>query len=133
MKYYLGIKTDSSLAELILANDSDYYEFSWRADRKMAQDLLKNIEAFLHSKNLSWSSIAGVAVFLGPGSFTGLRIGCTVANTIAYSNNIPVVGAKTAGWFEISRTKLKNIKSGMALEYVTPDYEREARTTQPRK
>jgi tRNA threonylcarbamoyladenosine biosynthesis protein TsaB len=39
--------------------------------------------------------IEGVVCFKGPGSFTGLRIGLTVGNALAYAQNIPVVASKS--------------------------------------
>lgn len=42
------------------------------------------------------NALSGIIVNAGPGSFTGLRIGLSVANTIAYTEDIPIVGVKNS-------------------------------------
>jgi len=49
------------------------------------------IETLLQTRGKSWADIQGLVCFQGPGSFTGLRIGLTVANALSYSYNLPVV------------------------------------------
>ena len=45
----------------------------------------------LDKANIRINDINKIAVCVGPGSFTGVRIGVTIAKTIAYSLNIPIV------------------------------------------
>lgn len=57
-----------------------------------SQVLLKMIQDGLIRAGISWSDIESVGVTVGPGSFTGLRVGVTVANAIAYACRIKVNG-----------------------------------------
>ncbi len=41
--------------------------------------------------DISNTEIKGIAVFVGPGSFTGLRVGITYANTLSYAKKIPII------------------------------------------
>lgn len=58
------------------------------------QRLLELIEKALSRKNTTVKGITEIAVNLGPGSFTGLRVGCTVANTLSWILKVPINGGK---------------------------------------
>lgn len=68
---------------------------SARLETPAARDLLPSIDKLLKAGLIDRSHIAAVAVTVGPGSFTGSRIGVTAAKTIAYALGIPVVGVNT--------------------------------------
>jgi len=57
--------------------------------------LFPALEAVLHDAQLTFKEINGIAVSIGPGSFTGLRIGVAAAKSLAYLNKIPLVGIST--------------------------------------
>jgi tRNA threonylcarbamoyladenosine biosynthesis protein TsaB len=102
----------------------------WRADRQLAKDLLKEVEALITESGKSWDDVDGLVVYKGPGSFTGLRIGCMVFNTIAYANNIPIVGSDSENWLN---TGAGMILAGENHKTVLPKYGAEPRITTPRK
>ena len=54
------------------------------------RELLATIETFLTTNKLSVQDVEGIATVVGVGSFTSTRIATTVANTWAYSKNIPI-------------------------------------------
>jgi tRNA threonylcarbamoyladenosine biosynthesis protein TsaB len=127
----LFLKTDSPLCEMMLQkDDGTRIARPWRADRQLAKDLLNHVERLLKENDADWSDLTGLVVFQGPGSFTGLRIGITVMNTIAYAQSIPVVGAIGETWQEEGEARLKK---GENDRIVLPEYGREARITTPRK
>jgi tRNA threonylcarbamoyladenosine biosynthesis protein TsaB len=64
-------------------------------DERTAQVLAPTIHALLSSANWSPKSVELVAVTVGPGSFTGLRIGVTTAKAFAYAVGADVVGVNT--------------------------------------
>lgn len=59
-----------------------------------SQVLLPLINKILKKNKLKFKDLKGIEVEIGPGSFTGLRVGVSVANALAYSLNIPVNGKK---------------------------------------
>ncbi len=59
-----------------------------------SQTLLPLIDAALHSLNLVISDITDIEVNPGPGSFTGTRVGVTIANALGWVLQIPVNGKK---------------------------------------
>lgn len=65
---------------------------SWVSDRNQTNELLPKIDRLLAKLNMKPIQLDGVVVNLGPGSFTGLRVGVTVANGFGYGLGLPVVG-----------------------------------------
>lgn len=60
-----------------------------------SETLVANIEKVLRLADVNREELSAVAVSLGPGSFTGLRIGLAAAKAIAYALSIPLVGVPT--------------------------------------
>jgi len=128
----LGIKTDSPVAHLSLCDSQGAVidQLDWQADRQLAHGLLEKIDHFLGEYELSVHDLTGLFVFRGPGSFTGLRIGITVMNTLAYALAIPIVGEVGDTWREIAVDRLAN---GQNDKVILPFYGAEARITGPKK
>jgi tRNA threonylcarbamoyladenosine biosynthesis protein TsaB len=59
-----------------------------------SQVLLPLIEKLLMKKKVGYEELKEIEVETGPGSFTGIRVGVSVANALGYSLNIPVNGKK---------------------------------------
>ena len=125
---YLCIRTDTPVAELTLigSDGEQTATISWEAGRNLAKDLLGVLETFLSDNNQSWGSLTGLIVFKGPGSFTGLRIGITVANTIAYAQQLPIVGETEDAWQQSGHRRLS---TGDDDQIVLPSYGAEPRIT----
>lgn len=64
-------------------------------DTRKAQVVLPILESLLKKHGLSVKDITGIEVNTGPGSFTGIRVGISIANTIGFLLNIPVNGKKS--------------------------------------
>ena len=60
--------------------------------RRHAEHLAPGIQYLCGQLDVELSQLSGIAVGLGPGLFTGLRVGVTTAKTMAQSLRIPVVG-----------------------------------------
>ena len=111
--------------------DGDWrYDATWEANRDLAKGLLGYIQSQLESQGKTWKSLTGLGVFKGPGSFTGLRIGITVLNTISYSEGIPIVGETGEAW---QKNAVERLLAGESDKIVLPEYGGEANITQPRK
>ena|SRR5688572_26186053 len=128
----LVLKTDAPIAEISFYDDkgNKIHHYSWDADRKLARDLLQMLTELLATVSADFSSLKGVIVFKGPGSFTGLRIGITVANTIAYGQSIPIVGATGDYWIADGLNRLAKFESD---QIVLPHYGAEANISTPKK
>jgi tRNA A37 threonylcarbamoyladenosine modification protein TsaB len=126
----LFIRTDKPTAELyVYSENKQLDEFFWQGDRQLADTLLVNIQELLSRNNAKLNGIKGIVVFTGKGSFTGLRIGSTVANTLAYSYQILVVSGEGKDWQADGLKKLTSAKLG---QYVVPKYHSEPNITKPK-
>ncbi len=126
----LLLDTSTPTCHLTLVVKDVRNEFSWQADRELARGLIGFIEESLESLDFTWRDIQGIGVFEGPGSFTGLRIGMAVMNTLADAEAIPVVGEREEGWQDRAIDRLKR---GDNDQIVLPYYGGEANITSPRK
>ena len=128
----LALRTDKPEAELHLfdANREEVDKLTWLADRKLADTLLTQIQNMLHKNNSELTDLTDIIVFTGEGSFTGLRIGSTVANTLAYSYDIPVVSSEGKDWV---KDGLQNLLKAQPGNYVVPKYHSEPNITTPKK
>lgn len=126
----LLLDTSTPECRLSLVDGDWRHDATWEANRELAKGLLSYIQTQLESQQKTWTDLTGLGVFKGPGSFTGLRIGITVLNTIADSENIPIVGETGDDWHEKAIDRLTNNESD---RIVLPEYGGEANITQPRK
>ncbi|WP_322902993.1 tRNA (adenosine(37)-N6)-threonylcarbamoyltransferase complex dimerization subunit type 1 TsaB [Paenibacillus campi] len=65
---------------------------SSQADRNHSVGLLDSIARMLETAAVSRRELAGIAVGVGPGSYTGIRIAVTTAKTLAWTLQLPVAG-----------------------------------------
>lgn len=64
----------------------------WTSQQNQSQELLPEIDKLLKKTKSSPQALQSVVVNTGPGSFTGLRVGLSVANAFSFALNIPVIG-----------------------------------------
>lgn len=127
----LTLRTDKPEAEIgLFEGDTQLAYEKWEAHRQLATTLHDKIRAILKSQNKDWHDIGGVACFEGPGSFTGLRIGMSVANALAANLKIPIVAAQGDEWRGAALQKLLN---GENQKLAMPYYGADAHITTPRK
>jgi len=92
----LAIDTATNTASLALHDgDRVRYEATWEAGRRHTVQLTPRLVAALTALGLTPDDLTGVAVALGPGSFTGLRVGMAVAKGLVLAQGIPLVGVPT--------------------------------------
>jgi tRNA threonylcarbamoyladenosine biosynthesis protein TsaB len=127
----LTIKTDNPSTEIALYdNQKEISKESYLAGRSLAETLNQKIDQLIKLQKKNLSDINGIVCYLGPGSFTGLRIGISVANALAYGLNIPIVGATEDDW---QTEGIKNLVNGENQKMVMPVYGSEPHITIPKK
>lgn len=66
------------------------HAYEWESGYGLAEGLQKFIHDKLVENHATWQDITKITFFSGPGSFTGLRIGAAVVNTLAHELQIPL-------------------------------------------
>ena len=93
MEKVLLIDTSNSQETIVglkVDNKKDFLK--GRSKVLKAQNVLPLIEKILKKHKIKASDLTAIKVNIGPGSFTGLRVGVAVANTLAWVLKIPVNG-----------------------------------------
>lgn len=110
MKLYLDTSTPETV---LILGDTEYRE-------PLGRDLAENLHTFIHEKLVEngkdWEDISEITFMSGPGSFTGLRIGASVVNTLASELKIPLYD-----------------HLGNKVPLILPIYDRPANISKPRK
>lgn len=118
-------------AQITLVGDNGTKNtYEWEAGRTLARDMLAHLRDLLAEQSLTFADITGIGVNRGPGSYTGLRIGMTVLNTLASTEKIAIVGATGDAWQDDC---LHRLAAGEGDQMVLPEYGGDANITQPRK
>lgn len=95
----LCIRTDKPESEIYVYEDGqELAREVWQAHRQLGVTIHRKIDELLISSGRSLEDVQKIVVFSGPGSFTGLRIGVSVANAIARGLGVSVVGATGDEW-----------------------------------
>jgi tRNA threonylcarbamoyladenosine biosynthesis protein TsaB len=106
----LGIDSSTDKLAVGIADDGRILsETLLESSREHASHIIGVIDDVLRDASLAKSDLDGIAVAVGPGSFTGLRIGMAVAKGLAVALHVPLIGVST---FEvIARRLLPEINS----------------------
>jgi len=94
----LAVDTATQFASLALydpAHRQVRAEEVWRSNRMHTAELMPRLVRMMEQQGVSPSHLNGLVVGLGPGSFTGVRIGLSVVKGIALARGLPVVGIPT--------------------------------------
>ncbi|MCP4580348.1 MAG: tRNA (adenosine(37)-N6)-threonylcarbamoyltransferase complex dimerization subunit type 1 TsaB [candidate division Zixibacteria bacterium] len=118
----LGLDTSGKNLGLAVCNKGEVITSSLtQPGLRHGEILQQRIDGFLSGSNLSLDDLTGVSVTLGPGSFTGLRIGLAAAKGYCYALNIPLTGISTlsagAGFISPKAAKTAVIIDAMRDEF----------------
>ncbi|MCE7948273.1 MAG: tRNA (adenosine(37)-N6)-threonylcarbamoyltransferase complex dimerization subunit type 1 TsaB [Chloroflexi bacterium CFX4] len=92
----LAIDTATRALSLALHDGSDVYaEYTWQTESRHTVELVPAIHNVLRQVRLTPQDLTHLAVAQGPGSFNGLRVGFSVAQSFAFSLNVPLIAVPT--------------------------------------
>lgn len=94
MKTLLAFELSPDPCTIALAReDGSRFQRSFQGERGRA--LIHEMDALLHEAEVSREQIRGIVVGIGPGSYTGLRIGCTAARSLSFALGVPCAGVSS--------------------------------------
>jgi tRNA threonylcarbamoyladenosine biosynthesis protein TsaB len=128
----LALMTDGPTSRIWLIKDNQAPAeptLEWDSGRELADQLLGRIKVLLEKHQFKIADVSGIIIFSGPGSFTSLRIGHTVANALADSLGVAVVGAMDDNWITAGLKLLPDTPLGRPA---LPHYGAEANITRPK-
>jgi tRNA threonylcarbamoyladenosine biosynthesis protein TsaB len=91
----LAIDTATDACSLALQLGSELRLSHEVIPRRHLQELFVRLESLLHGRPISTLGLDAVVCGIGPGSFTGLRIATSLAQGLAFSLRVPVIGLST--------------------------------------
>ncbi|MGL5754197.1 MAG: tRNA (adenosine(37)-N6)-threonylcarbamoyltransferase complex dimerization subunit type 1 TsaB [Paraclostridium sp.] len=92
----LGIDTSTQAASVCIIEDEKLIcEYTINSKRTHSQKLMLMIESMIKESDLSIKDIDAIAICIGPGSFTGLRIGMATAKAISHVRNLPIISVNS--------------------------------------
>ncbi|KAA3663254.1 MAG: tRNA (adenosine(37)-N6)-threonylcarbamoyltransferase complex dimerization subunit type 1 TsaB [Calditrichaeota bacterium] len=92
----LGIETSTKTCAVALVHDGDLVaEYRHKQARIHAEILAGLVDKLMVTSGVNWSELQGIGVSSGPGSYTGLRIGMSLAKGLAFAHSLPIAGIPT--------------------------------------
>lgn len=92
----LAIDTSTRIAGVAVSRQGELLvEVTWRAGVNHTRELVPALQRALAQAHVSLEEVDGLVVARGPGSFSGLRVGMSVAKGLAYALEVPLVGVST--------------------------------------
>lgn len=107
MSYFLHINTALEEAYVAISeNDIIIDEYRSGLQKEHAGFLHPSISNLIHKLHITIEQITAVSVIIGPGSYTGLRVGLSAAKGICYASGIPLITISTTEWMVASVLQL---------------------------
>jgi tRNA threonylcarbamoyladenosine biosynthesis protein TsaB len=95
LRRFAAIETSTEWCSVALWSDGEVRAIERRAGNRHSELALPMLERLLDSPKKDFADLDAVAFGAGPGSFTGLRIACGLAQGLAFARALPVLGVST--------------------------------------
>lgn len=93
---HLAIDTSTDNASVALVSGNTViFELTWKCGRNHTVEFLPRLQYLMAQHCLDMKELDGISVALGPGRFSGTRVGLSIAKGLAYSLDIPLAGLST--------------------------------------
>ena len=93
---FLSIDTSTSNAGVALSNnDQIFISDTWHSTSSHTAELMPAISSILAQSDIVLNELEGICIAAGPGGFSSLRVGMSVAKGISIANSIPIASVGT--------------------------------------
>jgi len=111
-----GASSDLSIA-LVEPSGELVAEVAWTTAHRQSAELLPHLAGLMGANARRWSDVTALAIGIGPGSFTGLRVAMALAKGLAYSLDRPIVGVPSLNaWLDAEPTATAAVARAGARE-----------------
>ncbi|HLH26385.1 MAG TPA: tRNA (adenosine(37)-N6)-threonylcarbamoyltransferase complex dimerization subunit type 1 TsaB [Chloroflexota bacterium] len=125
----LALDTSTALASVALYDGTLRAEATWYAGRNHSQQVMPMAVRLLQDQGLGPGDLTAVGVAIGPGSYTGVRVGLALAKGLAAARRLPLVGVTTldvlAAPFVAAGRPVRPALDAGRRRYATALYERQ--------
>ena len=90
-----SIDTSTKFASIGLTNLKQSFYYNWESQYNHGVELTKNLKILLSKMEAKASDLTHIAVALGPGGFSSVRVGISTALGLSTPNNLPIIGVPT--------------------------------------
>jgi tRNA threonylcarbamoyladenosine biosynthesis protein TsaB len=104
----------ASMSIAIVENGQLALESHIHAERNHSLHLMPMIQELIQSAGMKLSDLSGLAVGVGPGSYTGVRIGVTAAKTLAWTLKLPLIGVSSLEAMALGAALLNNAETQLS-------------------
>ncbi len=92
----LGIETATGVCGVAVVEEEALLAERWSSEQHIhSERIVRSVQVVLSESHLELHEVDGIAVSIGPGSFTGLRIGLSAAKGLCYASGKPLVAARS--------------------------------------
>ena len=92
----LVIDTSTRYASVAISNEGQVIaELSWRSEQNHSMELVPAIQMIAQKANTQINAFTAVFVSKGPGGFSALRVGISMAKTFAIARKVPIIGVNS--------------------------------------
>lgn len=88
--YTLFLDTHDEFIKVALVNNDEVIIKEQESEKSHSIYIVPMIKEIMHEVGIGFSNIKNIVAVNGPGSFTGIRVGLSIAKTISYTKNIPI-------------------------------------------
>jgi len=111
----IGLDTGASPASLALVLNGRFAGDVWRPSTSHGAALAGAVDELLAAAGISFGELGGIAVGIGPGSFTGLRIGVSYAKGIAFASGCALAGVPSLDAIALAALEDPRARPGLTV------------------
>ncbi len=115
MANILAIDTSTDTCSVSIGKDKEVFSFHKNIPRQHTERLFGIVADLLDESRLTYEGLDAVAVGVGPGSYTGIRLSCAVAQGIAFSHSLKGISLSSLELLSIEANKESPASSIVAI------------------